>query len=137
LSGGIQDLARHDPAEYQLVVAGPHASSELAVEEGKRVLEDGRATPARAPTDPRQLVLVPARPGAEAAGQLELPLLQDVEREAAPLLQRLVGGVVRIDAQGQEQGIERHLRHPGGGEHITSPAAGGADGIYAKGEGAE
>ena len=57
-------------------------------------------------SNPGELVLIPARSGAQASGQVQLVLLQYVDREAAGGVQQLVGRIARIDADGQYQRIE-------------------------------
>jgi hypothetical protein len=44
-------------------------------------------------------------------GQFRLALLQHVHAERAALLQQAIGRMLRVDAQGQQQGIERNLHH--------------------------
>ncbi len=46
-------------------------------------------------------------------------------------VQQPIGRVVRIDAQNEQDGIERNLHHPGGGECIARLTLGYADDVDA------
>jgi hypothetical protein len=105
--------------------SGPQVSRGAAVRDSS-----SKRTRMRPSSTPSKLIYRREPAGRSGPPDLTDPL-QHVDAERPALLHQPIRRRVRIDAQGQEQGIERHLHHPGGAERIAHLPVGRAHHVNA------
>src|SRR3954467_7479517 len=114
----VEDASVHHPSEHQLVIARSSSSLQIALEVGQRLLQNRSARPAWQGPNPFQLIKVAPGLRPEVPSQLQLALFQYIHGETAAGVEQLVGSIVGVDADGQQERIEGSLHDPGGGEGV-------------------